>query len=261
MPIWRLAIPGEAGLLSLPRNRSVILRIDFRIIEVLRNIIMYKRSRLIHLETQPRAIQENGDPRGRAIWHSRGYVPHFDSSDAIQLVTLHLSDSLPFNAMQRMDSDLRGLPPKRRTIERRKRIDDLADAGFGSCNLRRPIVANMVQSSFLTFDNHRYRLLEWVVMPNHVHVLFQPLKIWTVPQIVTSWKRFTARKMGEIEAASGRKVVFPVWHREYWDRYIRNAAHLARAIDYIRSNPVKAGLATSPEEWPWSSAHLGSLIF
>ena len=46
----------------------------------------------------------------------------------------------------------------------------------------------------------------------------------------------------------------PVWHREYWDRYMRNENHLAQAIDYIHKNPVKARLVNSPEEWLWSSA-------
>jgi len=53
----------------------------------------------------------------------------------------------------------------------------------------------MVQESLLTFDSQRYRLLAWVVMPNHVHVLFQPMNGWTVAKIVAAWKKFTARKI------------------------------------------------------------------
>ena len=42
--------------------------------------------------------------------------------------------------------------------------------------------------------------------------------------------------------------------REYHDRRIRDEAHLNRAIVYIETNPVKAGLCERPEDWPWSSA-------
>ena len=45
-----------------------------------------------------------------------------------------------------------------------------------------------------------------------------------------------------------------VWHREYWDRFIRDENHFQSAIEYIHNNPVKAGLVKSQEEWKWSSA-------
>ena len=45
-----------------------------------------------------------------------------------------------------------------------------------------------------------------------------------------------------------------VWHREYWDRYIRDERHLRQAIEYIHQNPVKAGLIAKAESWLWSSA-------
>ncbi|MGB2641071.1 MAG: transposase, partial [Candidatus Acidiferrum sp.] len=123
-------------------------------------------------------------------------------------------------------------------------------------------IAGMVQESLLTFDAQRYRLLAWVVMPNHVHILFQPIDGWTVAKIVASWKKFTARKICD-DLRSGTPISrlaanSPVWHREYWDRFIRDQTHLIQAIDYIHKNPVKAGLVSTPESWPWSSAHSGN---
>jgi len=44
----------------------------------------------------------------------------------------------------------------------------------------------------LTFDSQRYRLLAWVVMPNHVHILFQPINRWTVAKIVAAWKKISS---------------------------------------------------------------------
>jgi REP element-mobilizing transposase RayT len=200
------------------------------------------------------AIRENGAPR----WHSRGYLPHFECADVTQHVTFHLADALPQTVLLRLQSELKSLPTEKRDIEHRKRIDAWIDAGHGSCVLRKPAIANMVQESLLTFDSQRYHLLAWVVMPNHVHALFEPMNGWTVAKIVASWKKFTARKICDHQRALGEAPSDPIWHREYWDRFIRDQTHLIQAIDYIHKNPVKAGLASTPESWPWSSAFPGN---
>ncbi len=109
-------------------------------------------------------------------WRSRGYLPHFESVEATQHVTFHLADSLPQTVLSRLEAELKTLPAEKRNVERRKRLDAWIDAGHGSCALRKPGIADMVQGSLLTFDSQRYRLLAWVVMPNHVHVLFQPMR-------------------------------------------------------------------------------------
>jgi REP element-mobilizing transposase RayT len=204
------------------------------------------------------AIQENGVPR----WHSRGYLPHFESGGATQHVTFHLADSLPQTVLLRLQAALKFLPAEKRDVELRKRVEAWIDAGHGSCILRKPGIADMVQGSLLIFDSQRYRLLEWVVMPNHVHVLFQPMNGWTVAKIVASWKKFTARKIcDDLREGANREIGVPgsapVWHREYWDRYIRDQRHFDQAIGYIQQNPVKAGLAVRAESWRWSSAYSG----
>ena len=139
------------------------------------------------------------------------------------------------------------------------------DAGHGSCVLREHKIAEMAQNVLLFFDGKRYRLLAWVIMSNHMHVLFQPLNGWTVAKIVASWKKFTARKICDFRKANpahqekfaNQEIGGPgrVWHREYWDRYMRDEQQLQQAIEYIHQNPVKAGLVETAEAWPWSSAH------
>jgi REP element-mobilizing transposase RayT len=180
----------------------------------------------------------------------------------------HLADSLPREVVERVEAEIGILPADQQEFERRKRWEDWIDAGHGSCVLREPAAAAMVQDSLLHFDSLRYRLLAWAVMPNHVHVLFQPLPGWTVAQIVASWKRFTARRICDFCRAGNPgtpgtanlpigKNPTPVWHREYWDRFIRNERHFQQAVEYIHQNPVKAGLVGRPDQWPWSSAFAG----
>ncbi len=141
-------------------------------------------------------------------------------------------------------------------------------------------MASMVQGAFQFFHGQRYRLLAWVIMPNHVHVLFEPSNGWTVAKIVASWKKFTARGICDyrktekanreiggpreeenraLGTAGNANLLIgdapqPIWHREYWDRFIRNSRHFHQAVEYIHQNPMKAGLVARAEDWPWSSA-------
>ena len=197
----------------------------------------------------------NFEPRG---WNSRGYLPHFDSNDRIQHVTFHLVDSLPKETVERLVAEIQQVDPDRRDIEMRSGLEALVDAGHGVCWLRRADCARIVQDALLHFDGERYRMIAWVVMPNHVHALFQTLDGWSMNTVVGSWKTFTANAIGRIVRQSGEPAP-SIWHPEFWDRFIRNDHHFASALAYIHNNPVKAGLVAHPEDWPWSSANFGNV--
>ena len=206
---------------------------------------------------------EIGVPVGVPVdnaWHSRGYLPHFDGQDTIQHVTFHLADSLPEETLARLQTEVEDLSEDERKRELTVRLQDWMDSGHGSCVLREPHIAAMMEGVLRFFADECYRLFEWVVMPNHVHVLFKPHPGWKVSQIVASWKKFSARKI--LEWTSNRNANLPigaaprnVWHREYWDRFIRDDAHFQRAAAYIRNNPVKAGLVERAEQWTWGSSY------
>ena len=195
------------------------------------------------------------EPRG---WNSRGYLPHFDSNDRIQHVTFHLVDSLPKETVERLVAEIQQVDPDRRDIEMRSGLEALVDAGHGVCWLRRADCARIVQDALLHFDGERYRMIAWVVMPNHVHALFQTLDGWSMNTVVGSWKTFTANAIGRIVRQSGEPAP-SIWHPEFWDRFIRNDHHFASALAYIHNNPVKAGLVAHPEDWSWSSANFGNV--
>jgi putative transposase len=99
-------------------------------------------------------------PRG---WHSRGYLPHFDSPETVQFVTFRLADSLPAHVAEALRHRDHALP----------RLDRELDAGWGACWLRRPDVASVVENALMHFDGVRYRLFGWCIMPNHVHVVIE----------------------------------------------------------------------------------------
>ena len=94
----------------------------------------------------------------------------------------------------------------------------------------------------------RYDLHAYVVMPNHVHVLFTPHA--PLAKISATLKGVSAR---DINASLGRSGK-PVWQDESFDHWIRNPDEFERIRRYIEWNPVTAGLAARPELWQWSSA-------
>jgi len=65
-----------------------------------------------------------------------------------------------------------------------------------------------------------------------------------------SIKSFTSSEANKMLNRKGR-----FWQKEYFDRYIRNARHYAKAVAYIENNPVKANLCKRVSDWPFSSAY------
>ncbi|SDU08705.1 REP-associated tyrosine transposase [Halopseudomonas salegens] len=183
-------------------------------------------------------------------WVSRGYIPHFDVPGTVQHVCFHLADSLPRQALMRLRAEALESPLASAEPQRLLKLDQLLDAGYGSCVLANTEAATIMQEALLFGDGLRYRLLRWVVMPNHVHVLFEQLPDWPLGKVVQGWKRYSSRQIGRL-ACSGTG---PLWHRDYWDRFIRSERHLLTVIRYIEENPVQAGLVAKPELWHWSSA-------
>ncbi len=104
----------------------------------------------------------------------------------------------------------------------------------------------------LKFDGERYHLVAWSIMPNHVHALVETMEGSPLPQVIHSWKSYTAQMANHIIGRSGT-----FWQREYFDRFIRDDNHYANAVNYIEENPVKAGLVSKREDWRWSSAWEG----
>jgi putative DNA methylase len=188
---------------------------------------------------------EKGKESKHKGWYSRGYLPHFDSPDVIQMITFRLADSLPAMILNQIEHENKFKPD----AVKRMSIDKCLDTGHGACYLQEHKIAKIVEDAFLHFDGERYSLLAWVIMPNHVHVMIEIIDGFSLNSLVYSWKSFTAKKINKHLGKSGR-----FWQREYWDRYIRDESHLMKAIDYLHNNPVKAGLVDNSEDWLYSSA-------
>ncbi|MGL4401316.1 MAG: transposase [Luteolibacter sp.] len=188
--------------------------------------------------------------------HRRGYLPHWDFADSVQGITFRLADSVPAEVIAEWRVELQSLlqspdPEISNTAQAdlHKKIAKYEDAGCGSCDLADAECAGIVQEALKTGHGASYKLIEWCIMPNHVHALIRLRGSTTLGEIVKRWKGGTAVLINRHLGCCGS-----LWMRDYHDRFIRDLDHFHNSKAYIRNNPVKAGLCVTPEEWVFSSA-------
>ncbi|MDP4847823.1 MAG: transposase, partial [Akkermansiaceae bacterium] len=182
--------------------------------------------------------------------YTRGYLPHWDFKNAVQAVTFRLEDAVPRHIVKGWKQDLEEIEDNEiREKELRRLVAKYEDEGHGSCILRDYDCATIVQDVLLKNHEITYKLLDWCVMPNHVHVMFQTLNETPMHQVLNGWKGASSREINELLGRSGK-----LWQRESYDRMVRDEDHYYACRKYIRKNPVKARLCEKPEDWNVSSA-------
>ena len=194
------------------------------------------------------------DPsRPASIYYSRA-LPHWQQEGATYFVTFRLADSLPQDVFRQWRDErnaaLREARQAARLADAEKqelaekiagaygeKLEQHLDQSLGGCWLRNPEVAQMVENALRHFDGDRYLLGSYVIMPNHVHVLVRLAMEHKLPDILQSWKSFTAKEANKLLRRDGE-----FWQPESFDHIVRNERQLEKFSRYIQENPVKAGL-------------------
>ncbi len=185
--------------------------------------------------------------------YTRGYLPHWDFEKSVQAITFRLADSVPKQVIVAWMNELAAIPDVvHRQKELHLRIAKYEDLGHGSSVLRQHDIAMILQNKLLEGHPGKYKLIEWCIMPNHVHVLVKLAEMNSLADIVRLWKGGSAIDINRALHRTG-----PLWQREYYDRFVRDMDHFHDCVAYIRNNPVRAKLCSKPEDWPCSSAGSG----
>jgi REP element-mobilizing transposase RayT len=125
----------------------------------------------------------------------------------------------------------------------------------GPHHLKRPEVAQIIVDAIHRgVDLRHYDLHAYVVMSNHVHLLITPLI--DPSYLMKSLKGATARAANKVLGLTG--VSF--WQKESYDHWVRNTEEFQNIWHYIETNPVKAGLVATLEEYRWSSASVDTSV-
>lgn len=219
---------------------------------------------------------------------------------AAHFVTYRLADTIPLEVLGRLKAErkLRTLLPAKSAIDRCAQkekahkqffaaYDRYLDQGLSKRWLESAEVAKIIIDNLYHHHQVKYQLLEYVVMPNHVHVLCVPIEtdassvrhvadasicIPTILQelafqqsylsdevtdaespltkIMHSLKSYTANEANKILNREGR-----FWQRESYDHWVRDHEELARIAVYVAQNPVHVSLVEHAWDWPYCSAY------
>ncbi len=192
----------------------------------------------------------------------RRALPHWRQKGCTYFVTFRLADSIPravatewmetrrawlkahgidrpLREPAAMDLYLRIPERDRRVFEQReaRRYHAELDRCHGACILAHPEVREGLAGALQHFHGGRCASGDWVVMPNHVHWLVQPLDDWDLEDLLQSIKRYSATMASKAGWHRGT-----MWQKESYDRIVRDSRELLACREYIERNPVKAGL-------------------
>ena len=130
---------------------------------------------------------------------------------------------------------------------------------------------DIVLNSIIYFDDKRYKLYAAVVMPDHFHIIIQPITkekdaYYSISEIMHSIKSYTSHKINIIRRSnipldqnkSKKKDLYPtgrkynqIWQHESYDRIIRDEKEFIEKINYVINNPVKKRICDNPENYKW----------
>ena len=190
----------------------------------------------------------------------RRSLPHWLVADATFFVTFRIHGSLPPTVMKQLSTELKRLrevlpegDPRWRDVDRRRfrRIESILDVSKdGPSWLGVPEVGGLVFRNLEWLEGDRgWRIFAATIMPTHVHLLIRNTlgRSGALLEDLAQFKGFSGRQANAVLRRTG-----PFWAREDFDHWCRSPDKVESAARYIRNNPVKAGLVTRWQDWPWT---------
>jgi len=180
-------------------------------------------------------------------------LPHWSQTGTVAFITWRTADSIPKHVYRQFVSQRNaflqseGLDPFghwQSVLDALPKTDSLRikwkliecfdgrlDECHGACVLRQPELSRLVADSLSKFDGDRYILTDFVVMPNHVHLLAAFPSEETMKRQITGWKRFQARQINALLGRSGK-----FWQDYDFDHLVRSEAQFEYYRRYIADN-------------------------
>lgn len=206
----------------------------------------------------------------------RRHLPHYQPPGATVFITFRLAGSLPVEIIKRLmdeaariDCNLEKITDHAARTQRayleHKRMFSKWDAALDAVTagphwLRDSQIAEIVAEGLHYRDGRVYTLDGYSLMPNHVHVVFTPLKkndaeYHPLSGIMHSLKRHTAQAANAQLRRTGE-----FWQHENYDHVVRDEPEYRRILRYVLNNPVKAGLTSTSDSWKWNYCRFGKTL-
>jgi len=117
---------------------------------------------------------------------------------------------------------------------------------------RKPLLAtNAVNNALIEFakrayTDHNIAVGRYVIMPDHIHLFVSGPDYFVLGRWVVMLKQCVEK---QLEPYTSGKLL---WQRGFFDHVIRNEESYAQKWNYVRDNPVRAGLVTNADDWPYT---------
>lgn len=174
---------------------------------------------------------------------SKDKLPHWHQDGKIQFITFRLADSLPQSKVNELKEKIQIFEnhhprpwDETTLIEYHKIVspeyEKFLDNGYGECILKESRFRRIIKEAIFYYNDSKYEVIAFVIMPNHVHLLLRILKNNKLNKIMQSIKRYSAREINKQLNRDGA-----LWMKRYFDRIVRNREHLNHCLNYIKENP------------------------
>ncbi len=191
--------------------------------------------------------------RPKTIEFWRGRMPHWEVENRIYFITIHLVGAIPASAAKRTRTNIESHSQCENLMQRK--IFHEMERWLDHSPVCRYLADSEVASMVVEAIEHRcangiWNAFEYVVMPSHIHALLEFLA-GDMKTTLEDFKRWTARlAMKQLKLEHRR-----FWQREWFDHWVRSNEEGNAICEYIRQNPVKAGLVSRYQDWPYGSWH------
>ena len=194
-------------------------------------------------------------------------LPHWRQEGTAYFVTFRLGDSIPQGVLDQWEYEkqtwlaARGISSREnakdwaRQLERLSKLEQdrfhkhfnrvfhaALDEGRGTCYLKTPCCLAAVRERLFENDGCCHHLGDFIVMPNHVHLLMLPSSGSKLEWLLKGIKGSTARECNRLLGRTGR-----FWQPDSYDHIVRTLEQLVHFREYIAENPQKAGITITHE--------------
>ncbi len=188
---------------------------------------------------------------------TRGRLPHWEIEGGRYFVTVRCHDSLPSEVVERLREVnillQRSKAASSGFIQRQRQyfltMEKYLDQGAGEAPLGNSKAAQALMTCLGAVAADGVLVPHFTIMPNHWHVLIEP-RAGESLDLHATMTRLKGSSARAINLAIGRRG--PLWQREWFDRWMRNETEWKKSRDYIRQNPVKAGIVSDWRAHPWT---------
>ncbi len=134
--------------------------------------------------------------------------------------------------------------------------------------IRPSFVIPLIDSLNFYRYQHHCKLIGYVIMPDHIHLLIWPQSTANLTDFMRDFKRFTSGRITRQASLENKtewvkafeqagqdttRAEFKVWLDSFWDEVVLSDEFLRQKLNYIHLNPVRAGLVDEPQKYPYSS--------